>query len=48
SLRIMPCCCSLGEAAGAAAFLSCEGSLPVNRISIGRLQEILISKNAKI
>ena len=48
SLRIMPCCCSLGEAAGAAAFLSCEGSLPVNRISVDRLQEILISKNAKI
>lgn len=48
SLRIMPTCCTLGEAAGVAASLACESNKPVSEIDVARLQAILTANGAKI
>lgn len=47
SVRVMPCCFVTGQAAGAAAALSCE-SENVRNISVEKLQKILINLGAYI
>ena len=47
SVRVMPCCFVTGQAAGAAAALSCE-SEDVRNISVEKLQKILINLGAYI
>ena len=48
SLRIMPTCCTLGEAAGTAAALAHNGHENVNKINIADLQRLLTENGAKI
>lgn len=48
SLRIMPTCANLGEAAGIAAALAGECGGDVRKISVPRLQELLVASGARI
>ena len=48
SLRIMPTCATLGEAAGIAAAIAVATAKPVNEIDIDLLQSTLRAKGAKI
>ena len=48
SLRIMPTCSNLGEAAGIAAALSLENNSLVREVNVDRLREILREKSAKV
>ena len=48
SVRIMPTCASLGEAAGVAAAVAHDGGCGVKDIDIGELQRILTECGAKI
>lgn len=48
SLRIMPTCCTLGEAAGTAAALAHEENVGVRDVNVKRLQAILTANGAKI
>lgn len=48
SLRIMPVCCNLGEAAGIAAALACESGCSVGRIDVSRLRARLRQNGAFI
>ena len=48
SLRIMPTCCTLGEAAGTAAALAHSEHENVNKINIADLQRLLTENGAKI
>lgn len=48
SIRIMPICCCLGEAAGEAAALALETGVTAENISVSDLQERLKSNGAKI
>ena len=48
SLRIMPTCCTLGEAAGTAAALAVGGGIPAREVDVRRLQEELIAGGAKL
>lgn len=46
SFRIMPVCCTLGEAAGTAAALACDGKKNVAEIDINKLRDILRKNGA--
>ena len=48
SVRIMPTCCNLGEAAGVAAALAVENSVAPREIDVNRLQSILRANGAKL
>ena len=48
SLRIMPTCCNLGEAAGIAAAIAAESKKAVNEINVKALQDALVQSGAKI
>lgn len=48
SLRIMPTCCTLGEAAGAAAAIVCESQKSVREIDVAQLQKTLKEYGARI
>ena len=48
SLRIMPTCCTLGEAAGVAASMAVETSCSVREIDTARLRAILKENGAKV
>lgn len=48
SIRIMPICCCLGEAAGEAAVLAAENGQNVAEISVATLQKRLTENGAKI
>lgn len=48
SLRIMPVCCTLGQAAGAAAALSSDSGTAVGDINTSTLRDILLSQGANI
>ena len=48
SLRIMPTCCNLGEAAGIAAAIAAESKKAVNEIDVKALQDALVQSGAKI
>lgn len=48
SLRIMPTCCTLGEAAGVAAAIAHSDKQNINDIDINKLQKLLIENGAKI
>lgn len=46
SIRIMPICTTLGEAAGVAASVSLDENVPVQRASVGRIRKILAESGA--
>ena len=48
SVRIMPTCCTLGEAAGIAAAIAQETQAPVKDIDVKKLQKTLEENGAKI
>lgn len=48
SLRIMPTCATLGEAAGVAAVLSLKSDGNVRAVDIAELRKILLDKGAKV
>lgn len=48
SIRIMPTCCTLGEAAGVAASMAVETSCSVREIDTARLRAILKENGAKV
>ena len=48
SIRIMPTCCTLGEAAGTAAAVAFEDGKKVNEVDIKKLQDLLVKNGAKI
>lgn len=46
SFRIMPVCCTLGEAVGTAAALACDGKKNVAEIDVNKLRDILRKNGA--
>lgn len=48
SLRIMPVCCTLGEAAGVAAAIACETKSTTRAIDVQKLRQKLREKNAVV
>lgn len=48
SIRIMPIVCCLGEAAGTAVAVAHQASVPVNRVDVTRIQDILKANGAFI
>ena len=48
SVRIMPTCCTLGQAAGIAAALASSDGKNVKEIDIQKLQDLLVKRGAKI
>ena len=48
SYRIMPICCTIGQAAGTAAALACKGKCTSRQISIPELQKDLEAQNLRI
>lgn len=48
SIRIMPTCCTIGEAAGIAATVAIDDTARVRDIKIDKLQKLLLENGAKI
>ncbi len=48
SIRIMPTCCTIGEAAGIAATVAIDDAARVRDIKIDKLQKLLLENGAKI
>lgn len=48
SVRIMPTCCTLGEAAGVAAALAHDDRRSLQNMDVSKLQKILVQNGAKI
>ena len=48
SIRIMPICCTTGEAAGVGAAVAAKAGVPVQRADVGEIQRILTESGAYI
>ena len=46
--RIMPICCCIGEAAGSAISLASKDGVPVRKISVDKLQQLIKSKGGLV